>query len=95
MRTLQYMKPEKQKEKDWEFVFLGANIDAIQTASRIGIDMDHASNFLQDEAGIDLAFGSVDRFLKSRARRQPLGKAEAALWKSGVEKDYNDRNKNR
>ena len=86
---------EKQKEKDWEFVFLGANIDAIHTASRIGIDTDHASNFLQDEAGIDLAFSSVDLFLKSRASRQPMSKADTALWKSGVERDYNERNKNR
>lgn len=48
---------EQQKEaKGWEFIFLGANIDAVETASRIGISPDHAADFLSDSEGTQLNY---------------------------------------
>jgi len=48
---------ERQKRKyGWEFIFLGANIDAVQTASRIGITPDRAIDYLADSKGTELNF---------------------------------------
>ena len=80
---------QKQKE-GWEFVFLGANIDAIETAGHYGIDAVHTTNFCQDDAGIELAFESVSNFVHSRTRAQM---DSSAKWKSRVEADYNSRGK--
>ncbi len=80
----------KKQEEGWEFMFLGANIDAIETAGHYGIDAVHTSNFCQDEEGIELAFESVSEFVKSRTRAQ---KDSSAMWKNRVEADYNSRGK--
>ncbi len=40
----------------WEFIFLGANIDAVETAECIGIRKERASNFHADEEGVSLNF---------------------------------------
>lgn len=48
---------EKQKKKyGWEFIFLGANIDAAAEAKRFGIDQDHVSNFHADAKGVAMNF---------------------------------------
>lgn len=48
---------ERQKTKyGWEFIFLGANIDAVQTAGRFGIAPDRAVDYLADSAGTELNF---------------------------------------
>ncbi|MGI6677820.1 MAG: vWA domain-containing protein [Dehalobacterium sp.] len=48
---------ERQKAKyGWEFIFLGANIDAVQTAGRFGITCDRAIDYLADNKGTELNF---------------------------------------
>ncbi len=48
---------ERQKTKyGWEFIFLGANIDAVQTAGRFGIAPDRAVDYLADSVGTELNF---------------------------------------
>lgn len=48
---------EREKEKyGWEFVFLGANIDAVQTAGRFGISADRAVDYVPDSEGTTLNF---------------------------------------
>ena len=47
---------EAQKKQGREFIFLGANMDAVETASQYGIDADRAVDYLADEAGTDLNF---------------------------------------
>lgn len=48
---------ERQKTKyGWEFIFLGANIDAIQTAERFGISADRAIDYVPDSVGTNLNF---------------------------------------
>jgi hypothetical protein len=48
---------ERQKNRyGWEFVFLGANIDAVETAGRYGIAADRAQNYHADGDGVDLNF---------------------------------------
>ncbi len=47
----------QEKEKyGWEFVFLGANIDAVQTAGRFGIGADRAADYVADSEGTTLNF---------------------------------------
>lgn len=51
---------ERQKHKyGWEFLFLGANIDAVETARRIGIDKKRAANYRSDSAGTRLNYAVV------------------------------------
>ena len=51
---------ERHKEADgWEFIFFGANIDAVQTAARYGIDQDRAVNYDADGEGTEILFKAI------------------------------------
>lgn len=52
---------ERQRARGWEFLFLGANIDAAQEASRMGIAPDRASEYVSDGRGSSIAYGAVAR----------------------------------
>ncbi|HZK34543.1 MAG TPA: vWA domain-containing protein [Bacillota bacterium] len=48
---------DKQKDKySWEFIFLGANIDAVQTAGHFGISPDRAIDYIADSQGTELNY---------------------------------------
>ena len=77
----------KKKEQGWEFLFLGANIDAVSTASRFGIDRDHAVKFRNDSRGIAVNYEAVsDAVCCMRA-----GGKVGAKWKASIEADYAER----
>lgn len=50
----------EQKSLGWEFIFLGANIDAIETAENLGIDKSHASNYDASTAGTAILYDSLN-----------------------------------
>ena len=51
---------QQQKERfGWEFIFLGANIDAVETAGQFGIDADRAVDYVPDGAGTELNFRAM------------------------------------
>lgn len=50
------MKVKFLKEKSWEFIFLGANMDAVTTAGHMGIDPHHAVDYVADSEGTELNF---------------------------------------
>ncbi len=79
---------KKEKEQyGWEFLFLGANIDAVETAARFGIDRDRAVTFLSDARGQALNYREVgDAVCRVRACA-PL----TADWKRNIEADYEAR----
>ena len=53
---------KRQKERyGWEFLFIGANIDAVETAARYGIDRDRAVNYNADRKGTNVVYESVSR----------------------------------
>ena len=56
--TVKRMISEKQ-EKGWEFIFLAANIDAVETADSIGIRRDRASNYRQDKKGVKASYDAM------------------------------------
>lgn len=81
---------EHEKEKySWEFIFLGANIDAIATAAKFGIDEDKASNYHADSLGTMLNFESVSDAVSNFR----TGKTIDKNWKENIELDYEIRKK--
>lgn len=54
---------QQQQRFNWEFVFLGANIDAIATADSFGINAENASNYIADSAGTELNFSVLQNTL--------------------------------
>jgi len=79
---------EAQKERfGWEFVFLGANIDAVASAERIGIDRRHTADFVCDSGGIKAAFCSTGKLLQSMACCEPFDEG----WADEVRKDFRKR----
>ena len=78
----------RQKEKyGWEFLFLGANIDAVETAARFGIAEDRAVTFRNDAEGQRLNYESVGEALRSY-RENAVIRGE---WKARIEKDFRER----
>ena len=71
-----------QEGAGWEFVFLGANIDAAAAAGRIGIRADRAANFTADAAGIAETFEAVN--LAANAVRE--NRSVGTEWKARLEK---------
>ncbi len=57
---------ERQKERyQWEFIFLAANIDAVTTAARYGIQADRAVNYVADRKGTELNFHAMSDAISS------------------------------
>ncbi len=80
----------RQEEKyGWEFLFLGANIDAVETARQFGIHQDRAVRYHSDHAGTQLIYEAIsDTVCNVRAAR-PL----SADWKDRIQEDYQTRQK--
>ena len=79
---------QRQKEKyGWEFIFLGANIDAAREAARFGIDTDPAANYHADTVGTAVIYEAVSEAVCNiRANR-----AVSKEWKNRVDEDYKKR----
>ena len=81
---------ETQKEKyGWEFLFLGANIDAIETANTIGINAERAVNYKSDSIGTKKNYDTLNKAVEEVRSGKELDKN----WKADIEADYNERNK--
>lgn len=79
---------ERQKSKyGWEFLFLGANIDAVETAGQFGIDADRAVNYQCDSEGTTLNYEVVSEAISAVRCSAPLG----ADWKKRIDEDYQKR----
>jgi uncharacterized protein YegL len=74
----------------WEFIFLGANIDAVETAGRFGITPSRACNYHNDSVGIELNFHVVSE-ATTAFRAAPCGASLADDWGDEIEKDYRKR----
>lgn len=87
---------ERQKEKyGWEFLFLGANIDAIEVAGRFGINADRAVNYECDSKGTEVNYRALSKAV-SRVRVCECSEMKEALgasWKAEIEADYKKRHR--
>ena len=78
----------RQKERyGWEFLFLGANIDAVETAAHFGITQDRAVTFRNDSEGQRLNYRTVGMAVERVRCSAPL----AADWKAEIEEDFRSR----
>ena len=78
---------EKKKEEGWEFLFLGANIDAVSEAAAFGIDAEKAVRYCNDAAGVQKNFAGVARAMSCMRKGARLD----ASWKEEIEEDYKNR----
>jgi len=79
---------ERQKEKHgWEFLFIGANIDAVETAGRFGIAPDRAANYHADAAGTVVMYDAISETLCCARAAMPI----TADWKKEIDEDYQER----
>ena len=86
---------ERQKEKyGWEFLFLGANIDAVAEAKKFGIREDRASNYHCDKEGTALNYRVLENAVR-RVRKCSVAEMSDALvgWDEEVRADYGKRRK--
>ena len=80
---------QRQKEKyGWEFIFLGANIDAAKEAARFGIDADNAADYQADVIGTKVLYESVNEVVCNVRASRPM----TAEWKQIIDEDYKNRN---
>ena len=77
----------QQKEFGWEFLFLGANIDAIAAARHVGIRAERAVNYHADSAGTRLNY----EVLSETVCAMREGEAVASDWKAPIERDFRSR----
>lgn len=83
---------EHKKEKyGWEFLFIGANIDAVETAGRYGISADRAVNYNADAKGTDIVYNSVACAVSNVRNCKPLD----CSWRDDIDKDYRKRGNNK
>ena len=81
---------ERQKEKyGWEFLFIGANIDAVETAARYGIRKDRAVNYNADKEGTKVLYETLSEAVCEVRASAPLG----ADWSDEINSDYQKRGK--
>lgn len=81
---------ERQKEKyGWEFLFIGANIDSVETAKHFGIGADRAVNYHADRKGTAVVFDAIAETVCTVRASMPL----AANWSETINQDYKSRNK--
>lgn len=83
---------ERQKAKyGWEFLFIGANIDAVETAARYGIGKDRAVNYNADGEGTQILYESVSRAVGNLRANAPIG----TDWSEEIDADYQRRARNK
>jgi uncharacterized protein YegL len=81
---------ERQKEKyGWEFIFLGANIDAISAAARFGIASDRAANYNADSEGTRLNYEAVSHVVSELRANRIITDS----WKEKIDEDFKQRRK--
>ena len=81
---------QRQKEKyGWEFIFLGANIDAAREAARFGISQDRAANYHADSKGTAVIYEAMNDVVGCVRASRPMN----ANWKQKVDADFQKRSK--
>lgn len=91
---VQAMIKKEQEKHGWEFIFIGANIDAAQEAKRFGIRKERAVNYVHDEIGTGAVYRSVNKAVRAM-RMADVSCAGSAIdecdWEEDINIDYNNR----
>lgn len=85
--TLEQVKSKivhEQEKHNWEFIFLGANMDAVNEAGMLGISDDHSVSFLADPKGTNVAYGAI---AGATVQMRGIEGRMDGSWKCAVERD--------
>jgi len=85
-RVNEYIQLQKEKY-GWDFIFIGANIDAIGTAKKFGIDADRAVNYRADKRGTNLNY----KVMNETITELRVNKSIRADWKEDIDVDFQNR----
>ena len=87
------MVEKKQNKKHWEFLFLGANIDAIGTAAGLGIRADRAVNYHSDAVGTAVNYRALSKAVSSYRKAESPMEVDACMagWDEEIVADYEER----
>lgn len=80
---------EEKKKDGWEFLFIGANIDAAEEASRIGISRDRAANYISDSVGTGAVYNALSESMSCMRKHGSVAKN----WNENILKDAKRRKK--
>lgn len=80
---------EAQKEIGWEFLFVGANMDAVSAASRIGISAERTANYQADQMGTAAVWTNLSAPISDLRNARKIGRA----WAESIEADKKHRTK--
>ena len=81
---------ERQKNKyGWEFIFLGADIEAVAAAAKLGIERDRAVNFNSDSQGTQLNYKVISDAVSTIRANKTISED----WKIEIETDFENRGK--
>lgn len=75
---------DRQEKAGWEFIYLGANIDAAEEAGAIGVDTKNAVTYSNTHTGVRANYDAVSAYVKEAAEEPG---AERGAWKKHVEQD--------
>jgi uncharacterized protein YegL len=84
---IRQMVQHQQEKYNWEFIFLGANIDAIGAAAQVGIRADRAVDFVADSKGVNLNYQCLSDSLEELRAGRPMPEN----WKQAIDEDYQKR----
>ena len=85
------MVTHEQEKYGWEFVFLAANIDAVESAERYGIRRGRAVNYMADSAGTEVLYRTVNQAVE--AVRAGSSLEENSSWRQNADRDFQKRRK--
>lgn len=91
---VQAMVKRQQNKYGWEFLFIGANIDAVEEAHKFGIRRERAVDYVCDEEGTATVYESVSRVVHAMrmAKADCVDEAiEASAWNEAINADYKKR----
>lgn len=89
-RTVKAQIERRREEFGWEFIFLAANIDAVETAEDIGIRRERAANYRQDSKGVKLTYETMNEAIITLRNG---GDLDNACWRKKIDKDNKGRKK--
>lgn len=82
---------ERKEKHGWEFLFIGANIDAVETAAHFGIGADRAVNYNADSVGTRVVYETVSESISAMRTKRSIPDD----WSKNISEDYKNRKTNK
>ena len=92
-KRVKKMVEKSEKKYGWEFLFLGANIDAIEAAGRFGIGADRAINYECDSVGVTLNYQAISETISAVRKSKSKDELDSTVYASceTIRDDYKRR----